>query len=92
MIMLYLSTYKEAQHKSKILKINWFNYTRETLCIVLAKEDWNINTKNTQEYYNIFENKLVKIVDRIAPFKAHQFSCTKHHVGNNVIKRQSFIQ
>ena len=45
----------------------WKRYNKETLCGMLADVDWNIRDDSVQSYWNTFENKLVEVVDKIAP-------------------------
>jgi exonuclease III len=46
---------------------DWKRYNKVTLCGMLADVDWNIQDDSVQSYWNTFENKLVEVVDNIAP-------------------------
>jgi hypothetical protein len=46
---------------------DWKRYNKGTLCSLLSGEDWNIQDDSVQSYWNTFENKLIQIVDNIAP-------------------------
>ena len=54
-----------------MLYIEYQHYSKEALCEALFQEDWNIEAQDPQAYYNIFENKLVNIVDKMAPIKEY---------------------
>ena len=53
---------------------------KESLNIELSKVDWNINVEDVQQYWNIFENKFIKIVDLVAPLVDHHDSIIKEKV------------
>ena len=48
---------------------NWRTYSKEKLLEELGKEYWNISINDSQNFYNVLENKLINIVDKLIPFK-----------------------
>ena len=46
---------------------DWKRYSKESLCALLSVVDWNIQDDSVQSYWNTFENRLVEVVDNIAP-------------------------
>ncbi len=51
----------------KIIKRNWTHYSKNVLCNKLAMVDWDIGISDVQQFWNVFENLLVNIVDKVAP-------------------------
>jgi hypothetical protein len=49
------------------IKRDWRKYSKENLSSALSMLDWNINIENVQEYWNVFENMLIDVVDEIVP-------------------------
>ena len=43
------------------------NYTKELLKVKLARVDWNINIDDVQQYWNVFQNVLINIIDEMVP-------------------------
>ena len=59
----------------------WCKYSKDLLNFELSKVDWNIGVDDVQEFWCIFENKLIKVVDTIVPMVDHykqliQTSCS----------------
>jgi hypothetical protein len=51
------------------IKINWMRYEKELLLELLREVDWNIASDGVQGCWNKIENKLIKIVDKLAPLQ-----------------------
>jgi hypothetical protein len=49
------------------LRRNWKGYSKEKLNTLLSSTDWDIIDDSVQGYWNSFENKLITIVDALAP-------------------------
>ena len=49
-----------------VQKREWRRYSKESLNTELSNIDWNINVDDVQQYWNLFENELIKIVDLVA--------------------------
>ena len=41
---------------------DWRRYSKDLLNLELAKIDWNIGVDDVQQYWNIFEDRLIKII------------------------------
>ena len=69
---------------------------KESLNIELSKVDWNINVGDVQQYWNMFENKLIKIVDLVAPLVDHYDNVIKEIVPkvikNKINKRNRLLK
>ena len=50
-----------------ITRRNWRNYSKNELCLKLSGVDWSNNANCVQEMWNDFENKLIEVVDLLAP-------------------------
>ena len=46
---------------------DWRNYTPLKYEIEFAQTDWNIDCVDVQQYWNLFENKVIRIVDTVSP-------------------------
>jgi hypothetical protein len=49
------------------IRRSWKNYSKTALCRLLANEDWSCESDTVQGTWNVFENKLVRIIDTIVP-------------------------
>ena len=49
------------------LRRNWKNYNKSNLKEELEKVDWNITDTPVQGFWNSFENKLINVIDKLAP-------------------------
>ena len=52
---------------SLVLRRDWRNYSQNLLHTKLAAIDWRIEIDNVQQYWNVFENLLINIIDEIVP-------------------------
>ena len=48
-------------------KRDWRKYSKENLLSALSVLDWNIQIENVQDFWNVFENMLINVVDAIVP-------------------------
>ena len=59
---------KGSKNKPKTeKKCDWRRYSGGLLNTKLNEVDWDIDIDEVQEYWNVFESKLIKIVDAIVP-------------------------
>ena len=42
--------------------------------------DWNIDIEDVQDFWNVFENKLIKIVDEIVPMTQFDGNIIKERI------------
>ena len=64
------------------MRRDWRSYSKETLNARLACVDWNIEIDCVQQYWNVLENKIVKVVDEIIPLT----SFTGHVIKESIPK------
>jgi hypothetical protein len=48
-------------------KRSWIKYSKESLVNLLQQEDWSVDDDTVQGTWNMFENKLINIIDTIVP-------------------------
>ncbi len=53
--------------KSVTFKRLWINYSKELLVNLLQQEDWLVEDDMIQATWNMFENKVINIIDTIVP-------------------------
>ena len=59
---------KGSKNKPKVeLRRDWRRYSGDLLNTKLNEVDWEIDIDEVQEYWNVFESKLIRIVDEIVP-------------------------
>ena len=62
----------------------------------LASVDWNIGKDNVQDFWNVFENKLIKIVDEIVQMTQFDGNiikeCIPKLIKNKINKRNIFLK
>ena len=46
---------------------DWRKYSKESLCNELSLIDWKIDTDGVQGFWNVFENQLINVVDKLVP-------------------------
>ena len=75
---------------------DWRRYSKEWLNDELKKVDWNINIDDVQQYWNAFENELIKIVDRIVPLVDYSNNIVKlkphRSIKNKINKRNRLLR
>ena len=49
-------------------KRSWLNYSKDSLNLKLSQVDWHIKADDVQAFWNIFENKLINVVDDVVPY------------------------
>ena len=79
------------------LRRDWRKYSREVLLSELNKIDWNIMDDSVQEYWNTFENKLVEVVDQVAPLREFRDNvvpkeCLPNWVKNKINTRKRLLK
>ena len=47
---------------------DWRFYNVNRLSAMLSRVDWNINVPDVQQFWNLFETKLLSVIDVIAPY------------------------
>ena len=73
LMLLFSYGYKNYK-SSSTFKRSWIKYSKESLCNLLQLEDWSFDDDTVQGTWNIFENKLINIIDTIVPVT--EFSST----------------
>ena len=63
-IIEFLSTHRSD---NTILKRDWRCYNPLLLSSMLSCVDWSFDVCNVQQFWNLFENELINIIDKIAP-------------------------
>ena len=58
-----------------LYKRDWRKYDKNVLNVVLAQERWEICDDTVQNCWNDIENKLIVIVDRLAPMVEFHIEC-----------------
>ena len=59
---------------------DWRKYSKDVLNEKLSNIDWNIKIDNVQEYWNVLENKLIKIIDELVPLTSFDGNVVKSNV------------
>ena len=59
---------------------DWSNYSVNLLNEKLSSVDWNIDIEDVQDFWNVFENKLIKIVDEIVPMTQFDGNIIKERI------------
>ena len=72
------------------IRRSWLNYSKGMLCDMLSNEDWSEMSDTVQGTWDIIENKLIKIVDIIAPEMAfkNETSC-KPSITETIRKKKN---
>ena len=58
----------KIEEPTPIIKRAWKHYSKENLNKKLGSVSWDIGSIDVQGYWNTFEEKLVTIVDQVAPY------------------------
>ena len=81
---------KIKNHKTKnetVKSRDWHNYSKEALNEKLSSVDWNINIDNVQEFWNVFENNLIRVVGEIVPLTDFVGNIVKSNIPKNIKKQ-----
>ena len=65
LVMFTMKSTKD-QNETRYVR-NWKVYSKEKLCYELSRVEWNINAETVQDVWNLFEEKIIKVVDKVAP-------------------------
>ena len=49
------------------MRRGWRKYSKDTLSTSLSNIEWRLGVEGVQQYWNIFENLLINVVDKLAP-------------------------
>ena len=82
-----LVEFNVVYHKTKnetVKRRDWRNYSKEVLNEKLSSMDWNINIDNVQEFWNVFENNLIRVVGEIVPFTDFVSNLVKSKIPKNI--------
>ena len=76
---------------------DWRFYSASSLCSELSVVNWDIDACNVQEYWNIFENALIKVVDKVAPYTKFKNnvvlnSSTPHKIKTMLNARKNLLK
>jgi hypothetical protein len=63
--------------QGRIWRRNWRSCDVNTLAVKLVNVDWSSEPSKVQDYWNEFENKLIKVVDELVPLKMESENCAK---------------
>ena len=80
-LVMFSANAKKLEPISEMRR-DWRSYSKETLNARLACVDWNIEIDCVQQYWNVLENKIVKVVDEIIPLT----SFTGHVIKESIPK------
>jgi hypothetical protein len=85
--MVYFDVFNGKTEIKSQIKRNWMHYTKESLLHSLSQEDWNLQSDNVQGCWNKMENKIIRIVDQLAPLQDFKNnSCTSSRIVPPSIK------
>ena len=87
---LVLVEFNAVYHKTKnetVKSRDWRNFSKEVLNEKLSSMDWNINIDNMQEFWNVFENNLIGVVDEIVPLTDFVGNVVKANIPKNIKKQ-----
>ena len=76
---------------------DWRKYSATKLCERLGNMNWLIGIENVQEYWNVFENMLINVIDTIAPLVTFVNDVAKEtkpppHIKNAINTRQRILK
>ena len=81
-------TVNGLKSKSDPVKMrDWRRYSKDLLYLELSKLDWNIGVDDVQQFWNIFESRLIRIVDSLVPLVDHHNNVIKEKVPRNIKKQ-----
>ena len=68
-LLLIFGVTNKRSKKAVYNRRSWVNYSSEALCHLIEQEDWTVEDDTVQGTWNMFENKLVNILDVLIPVK-----------------------
>ena len=79
------------------LRRDWRQYSAEKLCNELSKLDFNIGICDVQEYWNVFENMIINVIDVLIPLATFTNNTVKNSgppkaIKNCLNKRQRLLK
>ena len=76
--ILHLELNQDKQSLDVAWRRDWRAYNKDMLCLRLSSLNWNFTSDSVQAYWNELENKLVAIVDELAPMVKHNNFAKKY--------------
>ena len=75
---------------------DWRNYSKDLLCDKLSNINWDIDVCDVQQFWNVFENLLIKVVDEIVPMTVFHGNVVKNNtpriIKNKINKRNRLLK
>ena len=75
---------------------DWRKYSSDLLHVKLASVDWDFGIENVQDFWNVFENKLIKIIDELVPLTQFDGNIIKDKIPklikNKINKRNRLLK
>ena len=75
----------KKEQKETVIR-DWRRYSKDALCNSLSEIQWHLGVDGVQSYWNIIENSLIEVVDRLAPLVAFVDDKTKDSKHPKVVK------
>jgi hypothetical protein len=83
--LIVLTVNSQKPLTSFYYKIDWSKYKKEILCDQFSNVDWRSNADEVQLCWKDFENKLLEVVDHLAPLKQYFGKiCNKKSLPQNI--------
>ena len=95
MVIFKITTEKPEQNLS--FRRSWQNYSKDNLLNLLKETDWSTHADTVQATWDIFENKLINIVDNLVPETKFLSNVTiksvmPAHIKSKLNKRKKLLQ
>ena len=85
-MMVTLETNCTKPGPKESIRRDWRFYSKEILCNKLSAVDWDMDVVGVQEYWNVFENKLINVIDDIVPLVVFTANKVKENTNQKQIK------
>ena len=66
-LLVYFDTNSNKKESKKYVRRDWRNYYKEKLSSNLSVIDWRMGVQGIQQYWNVFEDLLITVIDKLAP-------------------------
>ena len=64
---------------------DWRNYSKDLLCDKLSNINWDIDVCEVQQFWNVFENLLIKVIDEIVPMTVFWGNAVKNNTPRIIL-------
>ena len=85
-LLIFFDVCTDNQKPVESYKRDWRNYSKLALCQALDSVEWDVCADGVQDCWNIFENKLINVIDNLIPMTKFEKTKAKNTTPPKKVK------